>query len=179
MEMRIQIDDARLQEVLARSIERCENKQQALRAVGAIVRESIRTNFREGGRTDKWQPSKRGSADAIPGRRVGTLRDTNRLMNSFTIKADQNSVVVGTNVEYAATHQYGAAKFSFGTVVAKVPAHYRTFRGRFQIKVKAHDRKMKLPWGNIPARPFMHIQTDDIRDIEEIMAAHIIGDRTK
>lgn len=173
--MRVEIDDGRLQEVLARRIERCENKQQALRAVGAIVRESIRTNFREGGRPEKWEPSRRSSAEAIPGRRIGTLRDTNRLMNSFTIRADQNRVVVGTNVEYAATHQYGAKKFSFGTVVAKVPAHYRTVRGKFTIQVKAHDRKMKLPWGDIPARPFMHIQTDDIRDIEEILAAHIIG----
>ena len=177
MEMRVQVDSTRLREVLAASIERCENKQQALRAVGAIVREAIRTNFREGGRPKKWDPSKRGTADSIPGKRVGTLRDTNRLMNSFTIKADQNSVVVGTNVEYAATHQYGAKKFSFGTVVASVPAHYRTFRGRFKIKVRAHNRKMRLPWGDIPARPFMHIMTDDIRDIEEIMAAHIIGER--
>ncbi|MBU0945516.1 MAG: phage virion morphogenesis protein [Proteobacteria bacterium] len=176
--MRVEIDDARLQEILARSIERCENKQQALKAVGAIVRESIRTNFREGGRPEKWQPSRRSSAESIPGRRIGTLRDTNRLMNSFTIRADQNSVVVGTNVEYAATHQYGARKFSFGTVVAKVPAHYRTFKGKFKIQVKAHSRKMKLPWGDIPARPFMHIQTDDIRDIEEILAAHIIGGTT-
>lgn len=177
MDMRITIDDARLQEVLAQSIERCENKQQALRAVGAIVRESIRTNFREGGRPDRWQPSNRGAAESIPGRRIGTLRDTNRLMNSFTIKADQNSVVVGSNVEYAATHQFGARKFSFGTVVAKVPAHYRTYKGRFKIQVKAHERKMQLPWGNIPARPFMHIVSDDIQDIEEIMATHIIGER--
>lgn len=177
MDMRIEIDDARLQEVLAKSIERCENKQQALRAVGAIVRESIRTNFREGGRPEKWDASKRGEADSIPKRRVGTLRDTNRLMNSFTIKADQERVIVGTNVVYAATHNYGAEKYSFGTVVAKVPEHYRTFRGRFKIKVKAHDRKMKLPWGTIPARPFMHITTDDIADIEEIMAAHITGEQ--
>lgn len=173
--MRVEIDDARLYEVLARSVERCENKQQALKAVGAIVRESIRTNFREGGRPEKWEASKRGEADSVPGKRIGTLRDTNRLMNSFTIKADQNSVVVGTIVVYAPTHQYGAKKFSFGTVVAKVPAHYRTIKGKFKIQVKAHERKMKLPWGDIPARPFMHIQTDDIRDIEEILAAHIIG----
>jgi phage virion morphogenesis protein len=178
MEMKVTIDDARLKEVLAKSIERCENKQQALRAIGAIVRESIRTNFSEGGRPEKWVPSKRGSAESIPGRKVGTLRDTNRLMNSFTIKADQNSVVVGTNVEYAATHQYGARKFSFGTVVARVPAHYRSYRGNFKVQVKAHDRRMRLPWGNIPARPFMHIQTDDIQDIEEIMAAHITGEGT-
>lgn len=35
------------------------------------------------------------------------LRDTGRLANSITGRASSNQVVVGTNVEYAAYHQYG------------------------------------------------------------------------
>lgn len=116
----IKIDDAELQKTLAEIVDRCRNRQQALKAIGAIVRESVRTNFHEGGRPTKWQPSKRGTFDKVPGRTAGTLRDTGRLMNSITSTSDNNRAIVGTNVEYAAVHNFGAKKFSFGTVVAQV-----------------------------------------------------------
>jgi len=177
VDLQIKIDDSRMQEILARSIERCQNKKQALRSVGAIVREAIRTNFRAGGRPEKWKPSKRGTADSVPGLRIGTLRDTGRLMNSFTVRADNQRVTVGTNVVYAATHQYGAKKFSFGTVVAQVGAHQRISKKGRKYWVLPHTRKVRLPWGDIPARPFMHISSDDILDIEEIMAVHIMGEQ--
>jgi len=36
---------------------------------------------------------------------------------------------------------------------------------RKEIKIKAHDRKMDLPWGNIPARPFMMVADEDWTEI--------------
>lgn len=48
-------------------------------------------------------------------------------------------VVVGTPMEYAATQQFGARQGAFG----------RTRRGG------------PIPWGNIPARPFMGISRED------------------
>lgn len=43
-----------------------------------------------------------------PGRGAGQiLRDTGRLQNSISYRADAHSVTVGTNVVYAAIHQFG------------------------------------------------------------------------
>lgn len=178
MDMAVKIDNAELQKTMAGIVDRCLHKQQAMKAIGAIVRESIITNFHEGGRPSRWTPSKRGKADSIPGKRPGTLRDTGRLMNSITSQAGQDKVVVGTNVEYAAVHNFGAKKFSFGTVVAKIPGHVRVWRGK-SVQVRAHERKMRLPWGDIPARPFMLVQNEDILDIEEVLENYIIKGATR
>lgn len=53
---------------------------------------------------------------------------------------------VGTNREYGAVHQFGAEKGEFGTTSRGAP----------------------IPWGDIPARPFLGLSGDDetaIRDI--------------
>ena len=177
----IKIDDHELQKVCAKIVERGANKKDALRTIGAIARESIRYNFRAGGRPNKWPASKRAT-----GSRGQTLRKTGRLQNSITSTITGDSVIVGTNVIYAAVQNYGARKFSFGTVVAKVRAHSRKNSagdikvGRKKVAggvsfVRAHTRTMKLPWGDIPARPFMVLQQDDIVSIEAAIAKHIIG----
>lgn len=61
------------------------------------------------------------------------LLDTGVLRNSITFRVEGNSVLVGTNLKYAGTQQFGAAKGAFG----------RTRHGA------------PIPWGNIPARAFL------------------------
>ena len=61
------------------------------------------------------------------------LNDTGRLKNSITSNVIGNSVEIGTNVEYAITHQKGASKGQYGKTAKGGP----------------------IPWGNIPARPFL------------------------
>lgn len=136
-----------------------------LKIIGEIVRSSIRTNFRQGGRPTKWPTSHRSDGQ----RRGQTLRDTNRLYNSFTIQANNQQVAVGTNVAYAAVHHFGAKKGSFGQVVAIVKAHTR--RGK---PVKQHSRRMKLPWGDIPARPFMLVQDEDWADMTQALSQFLV-----
>ncbi len=180
IETGIKIDDSELDTVLGNIVARSSSKRQALKTIGAIGRESVRRNFREGGRPQKWTPSKR-----VEGKRGQTLRKTGRLQNSIAASVGSESVIIGTNVVYAAVHNFGAKKFSFGTVVTKVSAHRRKYRGR-NIKngrrktasgivfVRAHTRKMKLPWGDIPARRFMMLQRRDLLEIEGALAGYLI-----
>lgn len=72
-----------------------------------------------------WEPLKH--RNGVP------LNDTGRLKNSLTHNVVGNSVEVGTSVEYAPTHQFGATKGQYG----------KTSRGA------------PIPWGNVPARPFL------------------------
>lgn len=82
-----------------------------------------------------------------------TLVDTRRLRNSITKKVYFDHVEVGTNVRYAAIHQYG------GTIKPRRKKWLR-FKsgGRWAMKKKV----------KIPARPFIGIGEDDILDIQEI-----------
>jgi len=175
----LKIDQAEFDKTFGRIISNLEKPEDGYRAVGAIVRESIRYNFEVGGRPTPWVPSKAARGRATPGKRARTLRKSNRLMNSFTaggagavMKVTKSGVLVGTNVIYAGTMNSGAEKGSFGTKTFAVRAHTRK-RGGKEYAVRSHQRKMALPWGDIPAREFAMVQTEDITEINKVLATNI------
>ncbi len=90
---------------LKRAARNAERMRDAFREVGEVVLRSVRKNFDVGGRPQKW--AKRSTS--YKGRRASNklLIDTGRLINSITYDAFSSYVDVGTNVVYAATHQYG------------------------------------------------------------------------
>jgi phage virion morphogenesis protein len=177
-ELLFEIDASELKKKMDEIAGRITSKTKLLKLAGTIVSESVRTNFAQAGRPEKWKPSRRGTDQAVPGKTAGTLRNTNRLMNSITSKVQGDEVLVGTNVVYAAVHHFGAAKGSFGEVLAQVKAHQRTSRAGKKYNVSGHGRKMKLPWGDIPARPFLLVQDEDILEIEALSARWIIEGKT-
>jgi len=165
----ITVDTREIDALLHGLQERVAHPRPAMRAIGEIVRSSIRENFRAGGRPASWVKSKR--AESQSGQ---TLRDRNILYNSFTIKATGRSVEVGTNVKYAAAHHFGINK----TVNQRVRAHIRRITQAFgkpialrEVRVKAHARQMKM---RLPARPFMLVQNEDWDDIREIVGKFLM-----
>jgi len=112
-------------------------------SIGMGLEASVRERFAETSTAPdatRWDPS---IADA-EGRK--TLVDSGNLADSITHAATRDSVVVGTNVLYAAIHQLG------GTIEGK------TSRGlRFQIG----ERWANVASVTIPARPFMGLSDDD------------------
>jgi phage virion morphogenesis protein len=172
--LRIEFDTSELEHTIGEMAERVTNRKPAMEAIGALAREAVKTNFAAGGRPARWKPVKH--RDGQP------LRDTGRLMNSIGKRVEGNTVYVGTNVVYAAVHHFGAKMGSFGTVVQQVKAHQRQVTQAFgkQLKfpvwatVPAHARKVAMPWGNIPARPFMLLQDEDVVEIKELLETWIM-----
>lgn len=83
------------------------------------------------------------------------LIDTGRLRNSINAKHTSRSVEVGTNVDYAATHQFGDTQ----TIQQNIKPHTRKIRMAFgriiperTVSVAAHSRNVKR---NIKPRPFL------------------------
>lgn len=70
--------------------------------IGASLETSTRMRFETsiGPSGQPWKPSRRAGK---------TLVDTGRLLASITHRADRTSVEVGSNVIYAAIHQFGGA----------------------------------------------------------------------
>lgn len=132
-------DLSRIGRLLADLIARGENPEPAYRSMGEDIADHIAQNFENqsgpwGDAWDRLSPvtlSKPGR-----GQNAEILRDTGRLRNSIQVAADSSGLTVGTNVIYAAVHQFGAKKGAFG----------RTSRGA------------PIPWGDIPARPFFPIR---------------------
>lgn len=119
------------------------------------------------------------------------LTDSARLRDSITSKADKDSVTVGTNVEYAAVQHFGAKKGEFGIVDALVKAHVRnlTHAGQsfgkngkpgklkkmsLKSSVRGYFRKQPVPFGDIPARPFMTIHPDMLTEIDQALINFIL-----
>lgn len=145
------------------------NLRPCLEEIGLVVLGSIARNFKAGGRPAGWPESHRARAT----KRGKTLIDTARLKNSMTMAVGPTSVSVGTNVKYAAIHQFGG---SINKTVLVRPhkrlitqAFGRSITPRFT-PVKGHAMRMKI---TIPARPFLMIQDSDHRVITRIIEDHI------
>lgn len=74
--------------------------------------------------------------------------ESGRLHSQIFFETDQDSVTWGSPAIQAAVMQFGAAQGAFG----------RTSRGG------------PIPWGNIPARPFLGVSEEDRADILDIIS---------
>lgn len=171
--LNISVEDRRVRALLEGLLRRSRNLTPAMHEIGEIVRESVMRNFREGRSPDgtPWPPSRRA---LLTGGK--TLVDTATLRNSIHVRPGPSSVTVGTPVEYAAVHQFGARRGSFGEHIVKVRAHMRRSRrtGRTQT-VRAHARRVRLPWGDIPPRPFLGVRREDWGEIHDAMMEYLMG----
>jgi len=151
---------------------RMDNLQPVMREIGEVVRESVMRNFREQRSPEgaPWKPSLRALVQGGL-----TLVDTATLRNSINVRARRRSVTIGTPVEYAAVHQFGARKGSFGNVTVHVREHIRRLASGKEVKVRAHTRNMRVPWGNIPARPFLGVRRSDWVEIQDIIVEHLFN----
>lgn len=97
----IDIDDSALKAKIERILATAQSREM-FATIGRSVVTRVRLCFKLG--VDPW-----GKPWAPLKMRQGQpLRDTGRLANSVTMRADNAGVTIGTNVQYARTHQFGA-----------------------------------------------------------------------
>ena len=157
------IEDARLQRALARIVAAGSKGSapavSALRQIGSyMVAATIRRFELEGGAGGRWTPSRRAREEGGQ-----TLTDTGRLRSSITYNVTGDGVEIGTNVAYAAIHQFGG----------RTPP--RTIRPRrkkalFFPGARHPVAKIEHPGSNIPARPFL-----DFDDRDRIAVGRIVA----
>lgn len=76
---------------------------------------------------------------------------TRRLSNEILVRVYADRLEVGTNVEYAATQQFGAKQGAYGR----------------------NKRNHPIPWGDIKARPFLGTSEDDLVELKAILKEHL------
>ena len=147
----VRIDDRAVKALLARLAAAADDLTPAMDRVGRAIAADVQRRFEEGVGPDRnpWPPSLRA---ALQGGR--TLIDSARLLQSITWEAATRSVRIGTNVLYAAIHQFG------GTIKAK--------GGRLAFTL-ADGSFVRPTQVTIPARPFLGIDDDQ----EAIVAGEI------
>jgi len=163
-EITIKIDEAdavfeRLREIAGKM----SNMSPIMRAIGDRVVEQTKRRFESGG------PAPDGSTWKTPKntnpKRIRTLTVSGILRDSIRAQMNgNNSVIIGTNVEYAAIHQLG------GRTAAHIirPRNKKALRTPYGI-----FRKVNHPGSVIPARPFLGLSADNSTEIIDIINEYI------
>lgn len=99
--VQIRVFDAALQRAFREAERRCKHLRPVFEAIGELLVKSVRKNFQAGGRPSAWPRRKERK-----GKRL--LRETGRLERSITAQPDDDSVVVGSDLPYAAAHNFGS-----------------------------------------------------------------------
>lgn len=128
---------------------------------------------------EKWHPLSPATLArrAKSGHTGSILQVSGQLAASIQTEHGPHHAAVGTSKVYGPTHQFGAKKGSFGTGKRgsrgdgrRNPRNY-TARGGATVGGwlfgRAQGGSMTIPWGDIPARPFLGIGKPEEAEIEE------------
>lgn len=172
----IEYDDREVQSALRGLINATGNPGPALKAIGEILAESTKRRFEtstgpdgqrwpenspvtllghlssfKGSFNKKRTPTGGRNLSASGIRRLAgkkpLIGETKSLSTLINYQVHGNELVVGSPMEYAAVQQFGAKRGQFG----------KTRRGA------------PIPWGDIPARPFLGVSIQDRQDILDIL----------
>lgn len=167
------IDDSAVVATLERMARAMRSMADPMREIGRVLKTSTQLRFRdeEDPSGVAWKPSVR-VVDASFRFNFGgqTLSLTRRLRNSISYVSDASSVEVGTNVAYAAAHQFGRQ----GTEA--VDAHVRQIRSVYgrqlkapiAVQVGAFTRRV-----NLVARAFLGLSQADRQAVLRVAADHL------
>jgi phage virion morphogenesis protein len=173
--IRIEIEDQQFQAAMQALSAAAGDTRPALRQMGEQLVESTKARFRDGVRPDgeRWAPnteatylaylspysgsfSKRtgrvlkAGADRAMGKQP-LIGESRRLSSEIEYQVGDGYLEVGSGLKYSAVHQFGAAKGAFG----------------------ATKRGAPIPWGAIPARPFLGLSAQDEQDAIAALREHL------
>ena len=99
----------------------------------------------------------KASAAKIAGKKPLT-GETKALGSTINYQLNDGTVSIGSPMVYAATQQFGAKSGEFGFGI------YASRNGSFPI-----------PWGNIPARPFLGVSESEKAHIVDLVRSYLMG----
>jgi len=158
----VKIEDKEFRRMMRRFVHRTGNLAPAMKTIGEIVRTSVIKNFEVEGRP-RWKKSKRAALEGGQ-----TLTDTARLRKSIFPKAYSDHAEIGTNVVYAAIHQFGG-----GTRPHTIRPRDR--KALYWPGAKHPVKSVRHPGSKIPARPFLVIQDEDWTEIKAAVTDYLTG----
>jgi len=183
-------NEAEFPEILNLLRERLANSKSLMVMISEQMRSVVLKNFREqraGTGGAPWQPLSR--ATLAQRRRKGytglTLQRTGALKRSVFSRYGDNYAEVGTNLRYAAVHQYGgsinkAARSSTRAQkrVTGEDAEKNSMlrKGRFK-KGTTNNRGFTFREHTItiPARPFLKLGESDVADMKDKIIRNLLG----
>lgn len=151
----IRIDVGEVQAKLDHMLSFLTHREPLMREIAAQLHGAVEDNFAQQGRP-AWLGIKRDGM---------ILQKSGRLANSIVEYSDNDTAVVGTNVEYAAIHQFGGETRPH--VILPRNKQALAFNGRVV-------KKVNHPGSKIPARPFLMLTDEDEEQIISTVGDYLI-----
>ena len=159
VDIKIEYDDREVRRALERLAAAGRDLTPAMREIAAALEGAAEDAFEQKQSPDgePWADlsdvtkARRGKRGKWPG---PILQVDRRLYGSLTSRYDADSAEAGTNLAYASTHQFGAEQGEFG---------FSFHRGY----------PTAIPWGDIPARPFLGRSDDLDAEILDAIERHL------
>lgn len=163
--IRIQVDVDDAVSGLERIVARGRSPGPALDSIGSYLANSTIRRFETESAPDGLPWKRSGRAEREAGQ---TLTDTGRLRASIVHRVAGDVLEVGTNVVYAAIHQFGE-KTKPRTIRA------RRKKALFFPGADHPVRSVQHPGSDIPERPFLGVSDEDRAAIARIVLRHLEG----
>lgn len=191
----ITVDDRDIAAGLQRLVDAGADLRPAMEAIGAALLFTTQRRFeaKAGPDGQAWAPFAPSTLKRMPERRKPPqlLRDSSRLYQSLTYQAGPESAEIGTNVVYAAIHQFGGdivmperqGSATFVTVRQgagkakdgrRVGSKLRFARASTRAKSR-ETKTFTVPTQTvgIPARPYLGVSEADKAEILAILSDHL------
>lgn len=190
----IEVDDRHVLDVLSELIKRLGDLTPAMQTVGDYLVGSTKRRFAASIGPDgvRWAPNsevtylrmierahgvtlksgqinQKGAGMAMAKKPL--IGETHRLSSEISAQADRDSVEVGSPMVYAAVQQFGAKMGEFGRY-SQVSRYRKYENGDFR-KHAGTVKGFPIPWGNIPARPFIGLSEVDADQVLAIVGEHL------
>jgi len=154
--------------------DRARDFSKPMKFAAQVIVDSIAENFQAGGRPDPWQELSDATLLAkVPKTKI--LIDSGDLFDSIRGDSGPDFASASTDRSYARIQHLGGEIDK----MVDVPAHERMISQAFgkpidprTVKVRAHQRHMQV---EIPARPFMVVQDEDLEVITEALMEYLMG----
>lgn len=161
----------------------------AMKSFGRVLKTGAQLRFRQGKSPDgkPWEKSRRSSGEGGQ-----TMSITRRLRNSITYRASHDSVEIGTNVAYAAIHQFGGIIRAKNGPFLAIPitpqaraagsprnmqnlVFVQSLKGQFMLLDKDSGTVHYLlrKQVKIPARPYLGASDEDRTELLRVMDEHL------
>ena len=131
----VEFDDSQVRAALDALTDAGRDLRPAMQEIGERLLNSAKERFVDEEAPDgsAWAPLSEGTLKAKPRNPGKILTRDGYLRGNLAYRADSHSVEIGSPSIYAGTHQFGAEQGAFGVT----------------------SRSSPIPWGDIPARPFL------------------------
>ena len=169
---KVELETNEAQAAFARIASHLSDLRPLMTELGEVMIARTKDNFVRGESPDgqKWASKAPSTLAAYTARKdpidLRPLFGPSRQLSSqIFYEATPNELRWGSNLIYAAVMQFGANRGEFGTKTG--------------VDKNGRDFSMPVPWGDIPARPYLGIGADDSRVLIEAIEEYLadaIGD---